>query len=116
MTAEPDPDYDPAVYSGTSVADADSPTGWRRLTWAELAEDLMRQVAHLQGFHTIVSDLDRNPNGRHEGDADVGDQGGVSQGNPRFTTGDVVGYQLGGRPILMPPRERRHDPDAWLGR
>jgi len=84
-------------------------------TWKEVAARQEEELARLRDFRRIVSDLDRNPNGRHEGDADVGAQGGVSQGNPRFVTGDVVGYQLGGRPIIMPPRGRRHDPAAWLG-
>jgi hypothetical protein len=62
----------------------------------------------------MIIDLDRNENGRHEGDADVGDPTGVSQGNPRLRTGDVLGYDLGGRPYVMPARGRRHDPTAWV--
>lgn len=83
-------------------------------TWREVAAQQEEELARLRLFQSIVSDLDRNPNGRHEGDADVGDHTGVSQGNPKFTTGDVVGYQIGGRPILMPPRGKRHDPAEWL--
>lgn len=114
---EPEPQYDPAIYSPTSVGEVvDGEHTWRRLTWAEVAEQQEKELARLRLFQQIVSDLDRNPNGRHEGDADVGAQGGISQGNPRFITGDVVGYQLGGRPILMPPREKRSDPAAWLQR
>lgn len=84
-------------------------------TWREVAARQEEELARLRAFQRIVSDLDRNPNGRHEGDADVGAQGGVSTGNPRFLTGEVVAWQIGGKPIVMPPRERRHDPAAWLG-
>jgi hypothetical protein len=72
--------------------------------------------APLDPFRRMVSDLDRNENGRHEGDADVGDPSGVSQGNPRMKTGDVIGYMLGGHPYVMPPRGKRHDPAAWIAR
>ena len=109
-----DTDYDPAVYSDSSIGEVvDGEHTWRRLTWKEVAEERQQQVQRLEGFRAIVSDLDRNPNGRHEGDADVADPTGYSQGNPKFITGDVVGYQLGGKPIIMPPRERRSDPQAW---
>lgn len=109
-----DTDYDPAVYSDSSIGEVvDGEHMWRRLTWKEVAEEREQQVQRLRGFQAIVADLDRNPNGRHEGDADVDDPTGVSQGNPKFTTGDVVGYQLGGKPYLMPPRGKRSDPQAW---
>jgi hypothetical protein len=62
----------------------------------------------------MIIDLDRNENGRHEGDADVGDPTGVSQGNPRLRTCVVLGYDMGGRPYVMPARGRRHDPTAWV--
>jgi hypothetical protein len=74
----------------------------------------VEEELRLRKFGTMVRDLDRNENGRHEGDADVGDPSGVSRGNPRLRTGGVLGYTIGGRPYVMPERGRRHDPDAWL--
>jgi hypothetical protein len=118
MTETPDTDELVTVpkadwLSNTGTVADGGITYW---TWREVAARQEEELARLRGFQSLVSDLDRNPNGRHEGDADVGAQGGISQGNPKFTTGDVVGYSLGGKPIIMPPRGKRHDPDAWLGR
>ncbi len=114
MTETPDPD--PAVYSRTGqwVPD-DTPDGGHMewFTWKELAQRQQEQINRLRLFQSLVLDLDRNPNGRHEGDADVGSPTGISQGNPKLLTGDVVGYGIGGHPILMPPRDKRHDPTAW---
>jgi hypothetical protein len=76
-----------------------------------MTEDVNRH--RLRQFQRMVNDLDRNENGRHEGDVDCGDPTGVSQGNPRLHTGDILGYDIGGRPYVMPPRGQRHDPDAW---
>lgn len=107
-----DPEYDPAVYSPI----ADLVDGqWVRRTWQKQAQDALADVRHLEQFRQIVLDLDRNANGRHEGDADVGDPTGISQGNPRLRTGDTVGYGIGGVPYVMPERGRRHDPAAWIG-
>jgi hypothetical protein len=78
---------------------------------ARALADLHAEKLHLQKFATMVSDLDRNEHGRHEGDVD-GSQ--PSLGNPRVQTGDVLGYSLGGSwRYVMPERGRRHDPDAW---
>ena len=62
----------------------------------------------------ILLDLDRCQHGRHEGET-CGDCGGPSAGNPHMRTGTVVGYQVHGRQIVMPDRERKHDPAAWRG-
>lgn len=115
-------EHDPAIYSnvGHWVADDTEDGGghFQPRTWRELCADREAQLARLRGFETIVNDLDRNTNGRHEGDADVFDPTGVSQGNPRLKTGDVLGYSIAGdrRPYLMPERGRRHDPEAWGAR
>lgn len=70
----------------------------------------------------ILADLDRCPHGRHEGDTcagwrvdrpDAGCEGGYSLGNPMLPTGSRAGTTLYGQPIYMPPRDRRHDPQAW---
>lgn len=109
-------EYDPAIYSPTStlVNHADGTSEWRRLTWAQLWQDQQEEIARLRKFERMVCDLDRNQNGRHEGDIDTG---GTSQGNPRLHTGDVLGYGLGGSVrYVMPERGRRHDPDAWIVR
>jgi hypothetical protein len=73
------------------------------------------RLAQLHKFATLVSDLDRNFEGRHEGDVSSGEPTGVSQGNPILPVGMHIGYTLARhRRIVVPPREVRHDPDAWL--
>ena len=104
-----------AIYSPVSVlVDGE----WRRQTWRQLAEERAEEIARLRKFERMVLDIDRNANGRHEGDADVGDRDGVSQGNPLpLTTGSTLGYGLGGgHRYVMPERGKRHDPDAWIVR
>ena len=64
---------------------------------------------------SILQDLDRCEHGRHHGDACVGCNGGASRGNPLFDPGDTIGYGIHGRPIVLPPREKKRDPDAWRG-
>lgn len=113
-----DDDLDPAIYSPQSawVPDPTREGGgsWRRETWREVAEQLAAQIVEQQRWVILVADLDRNVNGRHEGDADVGDPTGVSQGNPLLPTGTVLGYSLGGSwQYVMPPRGERHKVDAW---
>ena len=103
-----------AIYSPDSVLVNGQ---WRRQTWQQLAEERDAEITRLRKFERLVLDLDRNEGGRHEGDADVGDPSGVSQGNFRgIRTGDVIGHSLGGHPYRMPERGKRHDPDAWISR
>jgi len=83
--------------------------------WVETPLGADDEWNRLRLFARLVSDLDRSPNGRHEGDAEVQDPTGVSQGNPHIREGVVFGYTMGGRPIRMPPRELRDDPEAWIG-
>lgn len=71
------------------------------------------ELQRLRAFAVLVSDLDRNAHGRHEGDVDSGDPTGVSQGNPSLPTGALIGHTLDGRAIVVPPRSRRSDPAAW---
>jgi hypothetical protein len=116
--AEPATDYDEAVYSPMSVLEyaADGTSSWRRQTWREIGEEREQEIERLRKFERMVVDLDRNANGRHEGDIDSGEPGGVSLGNLRFLTGSVIGYDIGGRPYVVPPRGERHDPAAWGAR
>ncbi len=60
----------------------------------------------------VLADLDRCVHGRHEGDV-CGDCGGPSKGNHHLRPGTVIGYDIGGKTIVMPDREYRHDPEAW---
>lgn len=83
-------------------------------TWQAWAAELEKQARRLSGFAMIVADLDRSPNGRHEGDAETEDPTGVSQGNPHIREGQIFGYTLGGDCYVMPPKGRRSDPDAWV--
>lgn len=110
--------YDPDVYSDQSISVArdDGVCDVQRLTWREVAELLRREVSELRRFQQMVLDLDRNANGRHEGDPDVYDPTGISQGNPLVRTGEVLGYGLRGDKYVMPERGRRHDPRAWGAR
>ncbi len=116
-----DDDYDERVYAPSSEwrPDPELPEGgaWHRKEWRELAGEWAEQVRELQGWRTLVTDLDRNEHGRHEGDADVGDPTGVSQGNPLLPTGTVLGHSLGGSwQYVMPPRGERHKLTAWRRR
>jgi hypothetical protein len=106
---------DPAIYSDQYRYETgpDGESHLVPLTWRQVAEDRAADLSRLQPFVTLINDLDRNPNGRHEGDADVGDPTGVSHGNPRLRTGDVLGWDIGGTAYVMPPRGLRHDPTAW---
>lgn len=108
-------EYDEAVYSNVSrrVEREDGTIAWERETWREMVEELRLEVQALAPFRRMVADLDRNEHGRHEGDVDAGDPTGVSHGNPRLQTGDVLGYDIGGRSYVMPERGRRGDPIAW---
>ncbi|TDB94298.1 hypothetical protein E1091_11125 [Micromonospora fluostatini] len=74
------------------------------------------------GLARLLSDLDRCPHGRHEGDIchgwepsrpDAGCEGGISLGNPHVPTGKTLGYTYGGQAIVMPERGQRADPVAW---
>jgi hypothetical protein len=100
--------FDSEIYSNIYFGESDTPA-----TWRELCERKDEVISQLQAFRQIVSDLDRNKNGRHEGDIDVGDPSGASQGNPKLHTGDIVGYDISGRPYIMPERADRHNPYAW---
>ena len=108
------PELDPAIYSNVSTMIDGKLV---RQTWQQLTEEYAAEIQRLRKFERMVSDLDRNINGRHEGDADVGVPGGVSLGNPKFTTGNTIGHGLGGQiRYVVPPRGQRHDPDAWIVR
>lgn len=113
-----DDDLDPQVYSPESVwvPDDDRPEGgyWQPQTWQQIAAERAGRIAELERWRTMVADLDRNEHGRHEGDADVGDPTGVSQGNPLLPAGTVLGYSLGGSwQYVMPERGQRHRIEAW---
>jgi hypothetical protein len=62
----------------------------------------------------LVESLDRNPNGRHEGDSDAGDPIGVSQGNPYLPQGTRIGTHISGKAIVVPHWRDLTDPEAWL--
>jgi hypothetical protein len=85
-----------------------------RQTWQQLYEREKAQTYRLQACARLLADLDRNENGRHQGDMDSFTPSGTSQGNPHLQTGDVIGYALGGRQYVVPEPELRSDPAAWL--
>ena len=77
----------------------------------------------LIGSTRVLTDLNRCPHGRHEGDTcagwrgpdqyDGGCEGGYSLGNPHMRPGQVIGYGLYGDLIVMPDRKDINDPAAW---
>lgn len=72
-------------------------------------------LARLRAFAMIVADLDRNFEGRHQGDVSSGDPTGVSQGNPLLGgEGTHIGYTMSGDRIVVPSRACTHDPAAWI--
>jgi len=96
--------------------------GWSTITCGDLKFEVPpgwhalpnENYYHLNGLANVLSDLDRNEHGRHEGDVDSGDPTGVSQGNPYIEEGQQIGFTMGGQPIVMPPRAQRSDPKAWV--
>lgn len=95
----------------------------KTLTWREAYERELVRARSLDVWHTMLMDLDRCEHGRHEGDVCSG-CGGPSLGNPILIGAhprpDVfpaivrqVGYSIDGRPLLVPSRESKHNPDAW---
>ena len=85
----------------------------KRLTWQEYCRVLQEDNLRLQKWATMVADLDRSRQGRHEGDVESGAEGGVSQGNPHMSTGDVIGYDISGNLYVVPPVGKRHLIDEW---
>lgn len=74
------------------------------------------ELERLRPLAKIVADLDRCPHGRHRGDVCSGAAGcdGPSKGNPHLPApGEVVGYDIGGRPYVMPGFLKHTDPAAW---
>lgn len=88
--------------------------GQRRLTWQQVAIDREERLRKLEALGTMLADLDRNRNGRHEGDVDSGT---VSLGNPHLATGQTIGYSIHGRFAYVVPEPRlRGDVEAWKQR
>lgn len=80
-------------------------------TWQQLYEREKTERLRLEGYARMLSDLDRNEHGRHEGDVDGQSP---SLGNPHLRTGDVIGYSLGGSWKYVVPEPRlRGNLDAW---
>jgi hypothetical protein len=91
------------------------------------AESLRRQVTEGRQWRQLVSDLDRCPHGRHEGDTcagwrgpglyDGGCQGGRSLGNPLLGAGATIGVDYATRMIEIPEdKADRSDPSKWIHR
>lgn len=79
---------------------------------------LRKQVESYYESHALLMDLDRCEHGRHEGDhcTLTGGCGGPSKGNPHIREGDTIGYTLSAKPIVMPPRDKRHLAEEWVKR
>ncbi|ATN88692.1 hypothetical protein SEA_DEMSCULPINBOYZ_97 [Mycobacterium phage Demsculpinboyz] len=103
----PAPDNTDPTLSNISV-------NGERQTWQQLYEREKARCMELETYQIMLSDLDRNENGRHQGDSDGYDPTGRSQGNPHLKTGDVIGYSLHGTwKYVVPEPRRRHDINAW---
>lgn len=87
-----------------------------RQTWQQMYEQEHEAHVALQGYRTMLADLDRNASGRHQGDYDsyATGNGGISAGNPHLTTGQTVGYDIGGRAYVVPEPRDRGTLSAWL--
>lgn len=85
-------------------------------SWKQLYEREHEQHLALQGYRRMLSDLDRNASGRHEGDYDshATGNGGISAGNPHLTTGQIIGYDIGGREYVVPEPRDRGTLSAWV--
>lgn len=77
---------------------------------------VLRQETYrnLTGLAQLISDLDRNFEGRHQGDGSYGEESGLSQGNPTLPIGMHIGFTISGNHIVVPLREFRYDPKAWI--
>jgi hypothetical protein len=83
------------------------PEGWEIVTTAELRRG--------RAASQLLSDLDRNADGRHKGETSFGDPTGVSHGNPLLPPGSHVGYGLDGILIVV-PEIRGSSPADWYQR
>lgn len=93
------------------------------LARAEQTAGEARQQA--EGWRRLVSDLDRCPHGRHEGDTCAGWRGpglwdggcrdGISMGNPLHGGGATIGIDYSSTRLIVVPEDRadRVKPDAW---
>lgn len=108
ITAEPQGEPSDAHLSNVSINGV-------RQTWQQLYEREHEAHLTLQGYRTMLSDLDRNASGRHEGDYDTkaNGNGGISAGNPHLTTGQIIGYDIGGREYVVPEPRDRGTLSAW---
>jgi hypothetical protein len=71
-------------------------------------------VEGLRKLHGLLGELDRSPNGRHEGDAESQDPTGISQGNPYLRPGTRIGTHISGKAIVVPGWRDLTNADAWI--
>lgn len=103
------PDIDPGNgFSGMSV-------NGKPLTWKERVEHEQKQKFLLQEAARFMSDLDRSPSGRHQGDGEYQDPTGISQGNPHLKVGQIIGYSMRGKPYIVPEAPFRGNLRSWGG-
>jgi len=113
----------PALIENDGDWQLDDGSGWcgvtredRRVSWAEQVESLNAKLRHLDDVARFLADLDRSPHGRHQGDVEAQTSSGVSQGNPHLPTGQVIGYDIAGRPYQVPEPHLRGNVEAWRSR
>jgi hypothetical protein len=71
-----------------------------------------QQKLDQEGLLLMVADLDRCEHGRHAGDSCF-DCKGPSHGNPHLIRGGVIGYDLTGRPYILPRNRSKSHIEDW---
>lgn len=81
-------------------------------TWEQLYEREKAAREALEAYRSLVNDLSRCPHGRHLRDVCSG-CGGPSKGNPHAIPGSVIGYNINGRPWVVPPKAQFAKIEDW---
>ena len=84
-----------------------------RQTWEQLFNRERERNQQLEAYRRLVSDLSRCQHGRHIGDV-CSACGGPSKGNSHAVPGTVIGYDIGGRPYIVPAKAQFARIDEWL--
>lgn len=86
-----------------------------RQTWQQLYEREQQRAARLEAYRRLVIDLSRCEHGRHIGDI-CSQCEGPSKGNPHAIPGSVIGYDISGRPYIVPAKAQFASIEDWTSR
>jgi hypothetical protein len=92
------------------------PVDDRDVIIAKLQAELEVLRAVNGGWRALMDDLDRCPHGRHQIDPCASCPSSGNTGNPHLKEGDVVGYTVYAKPIVVPASEDRFDIGKWRPR